>query len=500
MTQALVSDNINAKPRAYDGFDRMPIGRAWRAGRSGRVAEDRDPYTGDILVRIPLANQQDLDEAYHAAAEAQPKWAALLPGERAAVLRRAAAIMEARREEIVTWLIRESGSTRTKANIEWESAHAIMLEATSAPYRVQGRILPNDIPGKECRVYRQPVGVIGVISPWNFPMHLSNRSVAPALAVGNAVVIKPASDTPITGGLLLAKIYEEAGLPPGVLGVIVGPGSLIGDAFVLHPVPRVISFTGSTPVGRHIAGLAAKSPMLKRVALELGGNSPFIILDDADLDLAVNAAVFGKFLHQGQICMITNRLIVDSVVYDEFVERFTAHVRSLKAGDPSNANTAVGPIINLSQLQGLLKHVETARAEGARQTAGGEPQGLLLPPHVFADVTPYMRIAQDEMFGPVVSIIKATGEEEAIRVANDTEYGLSSAVFTRNVERGVRVALQLRVGMTHVNDSPVNDLPNCPFGGEKNSGLGRFGGDWIIEEFTTDHWVSVQHTPRQYPF
>lgn len=500
MTQTAALSVSTVHPTPYGIFDRMPLSTQWRGGRSGRDSEDRDPYTDDILVRIPLANEQDLDEAYRGAAAAQPKWAATLPSERAALLRRAAAIMEARREEIVGWLIKESGSTRLKANIEWDSAHAIMLESASAPYRVQGRILPSDIPGKENRVYRQPVGVVGVISPWNFPLHLSNRSVAPALAVGNAVVIKPASDTPVTGGLLLAKIFEEAGLPPGVLSVVVGPGSLIGDAFVLHPIPRVISFTGSTPVGRHIGELAAKSSVIKRVALELGGNSPFIILDDADLDLAVNAAVFGKFIHQGQICMITNRLIVDDNIYDQFVEHFSARVRNLKVGDPNNADTAIGPIINRSQFQGLIKHIENARSSGARQTAGGEPKGLLLPPHVFADVTPHMPIAQDEMFGPVVSIIKVSGEEEAIRVANDTEYGLSSAVFSGNVERGVRVALQVKAGMTHVNDQPVNDLPNCPFGGEKNSGLGRFGGDWIIEEFTTDHWVSVQHTPRQYPF
>lgn len=500
MIQTLVSNGITAVPAAYDGFDRMPLNGQWRGGRSGRVLEDRDPYSDNMLVRIPLADEQDLNDAYKAAADAQPKWAARLPGERAAILRRAADIMEARKDEIVTWLIKEAGSTRLKANVEWDSARAITLEAASAPYRVQGKILPSDIPGKENRVYRQPVGVVGVISPWNFPMHLSNRSVAPALAVGNAVVIKPASDTPVTGGLLLAKIYEEAGVPPGVLNVVVGPGNLIGDAFVLHPIPRVISFTGSTPVGRHIAELAAKSPMLKRVALELGGNSPFIILDDADVDLAVNAAVFGKFLHQGQICMITNRLIVDAQIYDRFVERFSARVRALKIGNPNDETTAIGPIINKSQFDGLVKHIENARSSGARQTAGGNPQGLLLPPHVFADVTPQMQVAQDEMFGPVVSIIKVTGEEEAIRVANDTEYGLSSAVFSGNVERGVRVALQVKAGMTHVNDQPVNDLPNCPFGGEKNSGLGRFGGDWIIEEFTTDHWVSVQHAPRQYPF
>jgi aldehyde dehydrogenase (NAD+) len=198
--------------------------------------------------------------------------------------------------------------------------------------------------------------------------------------------------------------------------------------------------------------------------------------------------------------MITNRLIVDATIYDRFVERFTDRVRKLKVGNPDNADTAVGPIINKSQLEGLIDHIGSARSSGARQTTGGNPQGLILPPHVFVDVTPQMQIARDEMFGPVVSIIKVTGEEEALRVANDTEYGLSSAVFTRNVELGVRIALQIKAGMTHVNDQPVNDLPNCPFGGEKNSGLGRFGGDWIIEEFTTDHWVSVQHQPRQYPF
>lgn len=500
MVHAVASNESSTMSVPYKGFDRMPLNGQWRGGRSGRIAEDRNPYTGDILVHIPLADERDLDEAYRAAAEAQPKWAGLLPGERAAVLRHAAAIMEARREEIVTWLIRESGSTRLKANIEWGSAHAVMLEAVSIPYRVQGRILPSDIPGKENRVYRRPVGVVGVISPWNFPLHLSNRSVAPALAVGNAVVVKPASDTPVTGGLLLAKIFEEAGLPPGVLNVVVGPGSLIGDAFVLHAVPRVIAFTGSTPVGRHIAGLTAKSTMLKHVALELGGNGPTIILDDADLDLTVNASVFGAFLHQGQICMITNRIIIDAAVHDEFVERFSARVRGLKIGDPNEADTVIGPIINASQLGGLIAHIESARASGARQTAGGDPHGLVLPPHVFADVTPQMSVAQEELFGPIVPIIKVTGEEEAIRVANDTEYGLSSTVFTRDLERGVRVGLQLQAGMTHVNDSPVNDLPNCPFGGEKNSGLGRFGGEWIIEEFTTDHWISVQHQPRELPF
>jgi aldehyde dehydrogenase (NAD+) len=408
--------------------------------------------------------------------------------------------MEARREEIVDWLIRESGSTRIKANIEWQFTHAMTLEAASFPSRAEGHIPPDDIAGKEGRVYRQPVGVVGMISPWNFPLHLSNRSIGPALALGNTAVIKPASDTPVTGGLLLAKIYEEAGLPPGVLNVVIGSGSAIGEKFVLHAVPRVISFTGSTEVGRHIMEHAAQSPILKRVALELGGNSPSVILDDADLDLAVNTAIFGKFLHQGQICMSINRLIVDAKVHDEFVDRFTDRVRGLKVGDPNDDDTVIGPLINKGQLRRLLERIEKARAEGARQVVGGEPEGLVLPPHVFVDATNEMSIARDELFGPVVAIIKVRGEEEALEVANGTTYGLSAAVVTRDVERGLRFAMRVEAGMTHVNDSPVNDIATSPFGGEKNSGIGRYNGRWAIEEFTTPHWISVQHVPVRYPF
>jgi aldehyde dehydrogenase (NAD+) len=478
----------------------MPIGGQWREGRGGELLDDVDPYTDQVLVKIKLAERRDLDDAFRSCAAAQPAWYATLPRERSQVLWRAAEVMEARREEIVDWLIHESGSTRIKANLEVDLAQAITREAATFPSRMGGPIVPSDIPGKESRVYRQPVGVVGMISPWNFPFHLSTRSVAPALALGNAVVIKPASDTPITGGLLLAKIFEEAGLPPAVLSVIVARGSAIGDAFVLHPAPRVISFTGSTAVGKHIAELAAKSPILKKVALELGGNSPCVILDDADMDVAVNAAIFGKFCHQGQICMAINRLIVDAKVHDEFVDRFVDRVNHLKVGNPADADTVIGPVININQLQGHVKHIEKARAEGARQLAGGEPRKLVLPPQVFVDVRNDMTIAREELFGPIAPVIKVHGEEEALKVANDTEYGLSASVITRDVERGTQFALRVQAGMTHVNDSPVNDLPTCPFGGEKNSGLGRYNGQWAIEEFTTVHWISVQHEPMHYPF
>jgi aldehyde dehydrogenase (NAD+) len=284
------------------------------------------------------------------------------------------------------------------------------------------------------------------------------------------------------------------------LNVVVGPSSEIGDAFVQHPDAGLISFTGSTAVGRRIADLAATGTLLKRMALELGGNTPFIVLDDADLDQAVPVAVFSRFLHQGQICMSSNRIIVDARVHDAFVERFIAHVKTLKYGDPKDAETTVGPIINTNQLKHMLELMQASRNAGARQVLGAETQGLVLPPHIFVDVKNDMSIAKNETFGPIAPVIKVKGEERALLVANDTEYGLSSSVFTGDEGRGLRFAQTLQAGMTHINGSSVDDAPTGPFGGVKNSNIGRFGGDWIIEEFTTAHWITVQHTRRSHPF
>jgi aldehyde dehydrogenase (NAD+) len=487
------------QPTPYAGFEQQWIAGRNRPGRSKGRLSDRNPYTGEVIVEIAHADLQDLEDAYACALRCAGDWARSLPGQRSAIMRRAAQVMEARHAEIVSWLVREAGSTRIKAELEWAAVHADMLEGSFVPYRMEGRILPSDVPGKECRVLRKPAGVVGVISPWNWPLQLSARSVAPALAAGNAVVLKPASDTPVTGGLLLARIFEEAGLPPGVLNVVIGAGSEIGDAFVRHPAARVISFTGSTPVGRGIARQAAEAPLIKRVELELGGNSPFVVLGDADLERAVEAAVFGKFLHQGQICMITNRFVVEASVHDEFVDRFVERTRALKVGDPDDPETLVGPVINQKQLHGLLQRIEDARASGARELLGGEPQGQVLPPHVFADVRNDMLLAREEIFGPVAPILRAADEGEALRIANDTSYGLSSCVFSRDIERATRFAAQLQAGMAHVNDQPVNDLPNNPFGGEKNSGIGRFGGEWAVDAFTTTQWLTVQHEARSYP-
>jgi aldehyde dehydrogenase (NAD+) len=498
--QNLASVIPTSTPNRYTELDRQYIGGIWRHGHEGSKLIDTDPFTGETLTEIVQANKGDLDEAYQSAARAQFSWAARNPAERAAIMLRSSRIMEERRDEIVDWLIKESGSTRMKADLEWQWVYTFTLEAASFPHRLEGKILPIDEYGKESRSYKQPLGVIGVISPWNVPMILSQRSIAPALALGNAVVVKPAEDTPVSGGFLLAKIYEEAGLPPGVLNVVIGPIEQIGDAITLHPIPRLISFTGSTRVGRRIGQLAVSGPRIKRVVLELGGNAPSVILDDADIDHAVRSTVIGRFLHQGQGCVCTNRIIVDAKVHDEFVDRFTAHVKSLKYGDPNDSDTVIGPIINQKQLTSHLAHIAGARSAGARQLLGGEPQGLLLPPHIFVDVKNSMAIAQDETFGPIAPIIKVNGEAEALQVANDTDYGLSSAVFTSDRERGTQFALKVQAGMTHVNDSTFEDAPTGPFGGEKNSGLGRFGGEWVINEFTRDHWVTVRHEKSPYLF
>ncbi|HUH37664.1 MAG TPA: aldehyde dehydrogenase family protein [Spongiibacteraceae bacterium] len=484
----------------YRDFHLQLLAGEWRQGSGESSRPVLNPYSGETLTTIQTATSADLDAAYQKAAAAQLEWADTPPAERAALMLRVVSIFDTRKDEIIDWLIRESGSTQLKATIEWNSARAITLEAASMPSRVRGATLSSDIPGKENLVYRRPLGVVGVISPWNFPLHLSQRSVAPALALGNAVVIKPASDTPVCGGLLLGRIFEEAGLPAGLLSVVIGAGSAIGDDFVAHPTPALISFTGSTAVGRNIGKLALGGPYLKKVALELGGNSPFVVLDDADVEQAVKAAVFGKFLHQGQICMAINRIIVDRHLYDRFVEGFVAHVSKLKVGDPSIPETVIGPIINRSQLEGLQRKIARAKEQGATLLLGGEVQGQMMPPHIFGDVTPDMALSSDESFGPLVGIHKARDEAHALALANATEFGLSSAVFCGDLDRGLRFARQIRAGMAHVNDMPVNDEAHLPFGGEKNSGLGRFNGDWAIEEFSTVQWVSVQRTPRQYPF
>jgi aldehyde dehydrogenase (NAD+) len=467
-------------------------------GRSQKKVSSVDPYTNQVLVEISGATAEDIDDAYQAAKKGQKVWAALTPDKRRDVFFRVTEILKERKEEIIDLLICETGSTRVKAEIEWGLVYQGTLEASTYPFRVKGEIIPTSIPAKEGMVIRQPVGVIGVISPWDFSLQLTNRSVAPALAAGNGVVLKPASSTPITGGLLFAEIYEKAGLPPGVLNVVVGAGSEIGDAFVENPIPKVITFTGSTEVGRHIGELCGRH--LKKASLELGGNSPFVVLEDADIDQAVKTAVVGKFLNAGQICMAINRIIIVESIYDDIVIRFVDRVKSLKWGDPMDESVAFGPIIDKKQFDSIQKLVKQTIDAGAIELFYGPSDGLVMHPVVLSEVTNDMPAARSEIFGPVAILIRAKDEADALRIANDTEYGLSSAVFTGNTGRGFEFAKKLESGMSHVNDITINDEPNSPFGGEKNSGIGRFGGEWALREFTTEHWVTVQHGFRQYPF
>jgi aldehyde dehydrogenase (NAD+) len=493
-----MTETKTAYQSPYGGFDKLYIGGQWREGGTGRSHGDLDPWSGENLQEIAGGNPGDVDQAYRVAKDAQVDWAATTPGTRAGVLRRAGELMTSRKDEIVDWLVHESGSTVGKAEFEWNLTRTVMYEAASMPHHMAGQILPSDVPGKENRVYRRPVGVVGTISPWNVPLCLSNRTVGPALALGNGVVLKPAEDTPVTGGLLLAKIFEEAGLPPGLLNVVThsqDDSAAAGDAMTEHPIPRAISFTGSTKVGLGITQKAG----VKKLGLELGGNAPVVILDDADLDQAVDGAVYSSYFHQGQTCMIANRVIVDAAVHDEFVGAFVDRLRGLVTGDPSDPKTFIGPVINHRQLAGIQNKVQRARDNGATLLLGGDPggpSGLSLPPHVLTG-TNDVATAREEVFGPVITIISAKDEAHALELANDTEYGLSSAVYTCDAERGVRFALQIEAGMSHVNDVSVEDEPHIAFGGEKQSGIGRFGGTWAIDEFTTPHWVSVQHEPRR---
>ena len=482
----------------FPKLNKQYIGGTWRDGSSKKVLSDRNPYNGQTIADFKLASLADLDEAYRAAAAAQKIWADVNAFEKRAILEKAITWIEQNEADITGIIIEELGGTHLKAFIEIMLVKSFIKEASTYPLRMTGEIVPSTIDGKENRLYRVPAGVVGVISPFNFPFNLSVRSVAPALATGNGVVLKPHDDTPIMGGTLIGKIFEEAGIPKGLLNVVVADIGEIGDAFVEHPIPRIISFTGSEGVGRHIGGVAGRC--LKKAILELGGNSALIVLDDADLQTAVNAAVFSRFAHQGQVCMCANRILVQRSVYGKFLDKFVDQVSKLRAGDPKDPKTDLGPLINQRQTETFAKQVQKGIDEGAKVVLRGKAEGNVVSPTVFADVKPNMWIAQNEMFGPAVCVIPFDTPQDAIGIANDSPYGLSGAIHTKDVEYGAELAKQIESGMVHVNDGTINDDPLIAFGGEKASGVGRLNGRWALEEFTTVKWVSVQHKPRHYPY
>ncbi|MFG2477955.1 aldehyde dehydrogenase family protein [Streptomyces fagopyri] len=474
------------------------IGGEWRPGTGSWDIIDFNPYDGEKLASITIATVDEVDEAYRAAERAQKEWAAVNPYARRAVFEKALRLVEEREAEITEVIIAELGGTHLKAGFELHLAKEFLRESIQLALRPEGRILPSPIDGKENRVYRVPVGVVGVISPFNFPFLLSLKSVAPALALGNGVVLKPHQNTPIVGGSLVAKIFEDAGLPGGLLNVVITDIAEIGDAFIEHPVPKVISFTGSDKVGRHVATVCASH--FKSAVLELGGNSALVVLDDADIDYAVDAAVFSRYVHQGQVCMAANRVLVDRSIADEFTEKFVAKVRTLKVGDPSDPRTIIGPVINSSQADAITSAVDQAIAEGATALVHGTTTDNLVEPTVLTDLPSDSGILRQEIFGPVALLVLFDGEEEAVRIVNDTPYGLSGAVHTADVERGVSFAKQIDTGMFHVNDGTVHDEPPVAFGGEKHSGIGRLNGEATVEAFTTQKWISVQHGRSFFPF
>ncbi|MFD4875934.1 aldehyde dehydrogenase family protein [Streptomyces sp. NPDC058420] len=470
----------------------------WRPGTGSWDIIDFNPYDGEKLASITIATVDEVDEAYKAAARAQKTWGATNPYARRAVFEKALRLIEEREQEIAEVIIAELGGTHLKAGFELHLAKEFLREAIHLALRPQGRIIPSPVDGKENRVYSVPVGVVGVISPFNFPFLLSLKSVAPALALGNGVVLKPHQNTPIVGGSLVAKIFEDAGLPGGLLNVVITDIAEIGDAFIEHPIPKVISFTGSDKVGRHVATVCAGQ--FKRTVLELGGNSAIVVLDDADIDYAVDAAVFSRYVHQGQVCMAANRVLVDRSIRDEFTEKFVAKVKSLKVGDPSDPQTVIGPVINSSQADALSGVVEQAIAEGATALVHGTTTDNLVAPSVLTDVPADSDLLRQEVFGPVAFLIPFDGEEEAVSIVNDTPYGLSGAVHTGDIERGVHFAKQIDTGMFHVNDGTVHDEPIVPFGGEKASGVGRLNGESMLDAFTSLKWISVQHGRSGFPF
>jgi benzaldehyde dehydrogenase (NAD) len=468
----------------------------WRAG-SGPVRDVTNPATGEVVGQVGTAAVDDVDGAAGLAATAQPAWAQTGYPVRADVFRRAAAALAAERDAVVGWLIREGGGTAGKGLFEVSLAIDELLTSAALVTQPIGELLPAEDAQRQSIARRVPFGVVGVISPWNFPLILALRSVAPALAVGNAVVLKPDPKTAVCGGALIASLFEEAGLPEGLLHVLPG-GVDVGEALVVSAGTDMISFTGSTRAGHRVGELAGAR--LKRVALELGGNNAFIVLDDADVDVAVNNGGWGAFVHQGQICMAVGRHLVHESLATEYLDKITKLATAQVMGDPGEPSVTLGPLISIAQAERVESIVEASVAAGARPVLGGQRAGCFYPATVLDDVRPGMAAFDEEIFGPVIAVTTFSTDEDAARLANATGYGLVAAVQTRSVARGLRLANQLRTGMVHVNDQTVDDRAHIPMGGRGRSGNGsRFGGHWSIDEFTQWQWLTTREIPLSYP-
>ncbi|GAA3337222.1 aldehyde dehydrogenase [Amorphoplanes nipponensis] len=478
------------------------IGGEEVAAADGRTTEDLNPHTGDVVATVAAASPADVTRAVDAADAAFAGWSTTAPTERRRILTRAGDLLEERATEAAALMARETGGTLGWSLFNVGLAANMFREAGALTTLPVGEVLAGADPTALSLAIRQPAGVVAAFAPWNAPLILGARAVAAPLAVGNTVVVKASEDAPLACALFLADVLRAAGLPPGALNVLtndradaaVVAETLIGDRRV-----RRVNFTGSTGVGRRIGELAARH--LTPAVLELGGKNSVLVLDDADLEYAVNAVAFGAYLNSGQICMSADRVIVHRTLADEFSARLAEKAKGLPAGDPTDPHTVIGPLINARAAERVAGLVDRAVAGGARVlTGGGPPDGAHYPATVLAGVTPDMAVHTEEIFGPVATVLSVADEEQAIAVANDSPYGLTAGVLTRDVNRGFAVARRLRTGIAHVNDQSVDDDPTAPFGGVGDSGYGRFGGRAGAEAFTDLRWITLQQRPKQYPF
>jgi acyl-CoA reductase-like NAD-dependent aldehyde dehydrogenase len=478
------------------------IGGSWRPSSDGETFERADPFTGKVVTVAAAASREDVRAAVEAAAAAFADWSRADPASRSKLLEAAADLMDERAPAIAGAMIDECGATFGWGMFNCALAAGMLRAAaalTDAAAKAEETI-PSGVPGLDARAVRRPAGVVAAMAPWNAPVILATRAVAAPLAFGNTVVLKASEKCPRVHAAV-AAVLNDAGLPAGVINLIVhsaeGAPEVV-DELIAHPAVRRVNFTGSTRVGRIIAAKCAEH--LKPSVLELGGKAPMLVLDDADLDLAAGAASFGAFMNSGQICMSTERIIVDAAVAGSFADKLAERAGHLVAGDPRAEGTVIGPVVDDASRQHVLDLIEDARSKGARVLTGGTHSGgNVLTPAVVADVTPQMRLYSEESFGPVVAVLTAADADDAVRLANDSDYGLSASVFTGNDERGLAIADRIDSGICHVNGSTVHDEPPMPFGGVKASGWGRFGGTAALHEFTELRWITVQHGERHYP-
>lgn len=462
-----------------------------------KTIDSINPYNDEVLAKVRLASPANIQTALDSAEQAQKEWGKTTAKEREAILLKAADIAERRRPELAKALIDEGGNVYGKAMYEVDYIVSTFRIAAGQTRQIRGETMPAEDPNRISFTYRQPLGVVVGIGPFNAPMILNSKKLAPAIAGGNSFILKPSPLTPIIA-LLFAEIFDEAGLPKGVLNVIPTADEDLEDTLFSDPRTKLITFTGSAKVGNKLQALAGKYQ--KRFVPELGGKSPIIILKDADLDYAVRSAAFGIFFNQGQVCMANSRIIVEKPIYEDFCKAFSEHVKTIKAGDPNDPDTAVGPLISKDALNKAKKHIDDAVEKGAKLLVGGHLKDLVWKPSILTNVTSDMLVSDEETFAPVVSIYCADNYEETIELANDTYYGLSSGIITNDLQKAFDFSLRIEAGSVHINDNSFDDDPNAPFGGFKGSGHGKENGQYSIEDMTKLKWVTLQMGERPLPF